>query len=328
MKIAFFSTNKFEKPYFDAMKEKHRIDYFDIPLNQQSAQLLDNHEAVCVFVNDEINQACVNILKQKHIKMILLRCTGYNNVDIKACHAAHIAVANVPQYSPHAVAEHALALLLCLNRKIHKAYTRIKEGNFDLNGLQGFDLYQKTIGIIGVGAIGQVFAQICHGLGCQILAYDPVKTDLPYIQWTDLNTLCQQSDIISLHCPLNDHTYHIINQQTLNLMKKNVILINTGRGALIDSQALIKSLKQQNIAGVALDVYELENNIFFQDHSLDIIQDDLLMRLTTFPNVLITSHQGFLTDEALHHIAQTTLNNLNQFVKNQYCQNLISSQEV
>lgn len=325
MKIAFFSTKKFEIPYFDALKEKHQIDYFDIPLNQQTAHLLHDHDAVCIFVNDGIDQACINILKQKNIKMILLRCSGYNNVDIKVCHQAGIPVANVPQYSPHAVAEHALALLLCLNRKIHKAYTRIKEGNFDLNGLQGFDLYQKKVGIIGVGAIGHVFAQICHGLGCQILAYDPIQPDLPYIQWTDLNRLCQQSDIISLHCPLNDSTYHIINEQTLKLMKKNVLLINTGRGALIDSKALIKALKQQNIAGVALDVYELESNIFFQDHSMDIIQDDMLMRLTTFPNVLITSHQGFLTHEALHHIAQTTMNNLNQFITDQYCENMISS---
>lgn len=324
MKIAFFSAKKFELPYFDEIKGKHQIDYFDIPLNQQSAYLINDHEAVCVFVNDDLSEACVNILKQKNIKIILLRCSGSNNVDIKACQQTGILVANVPQYSPHAVAEYTLALLLCLNRKIHKAYARIKEGNFDLSGLQGFDLYQKKVGIIGVGAIGWVFAEICHGLGCQILAYDPIKTNSPYIQWSDLKTLCQESDIISLHCPLNKETYHIIDEKTLGLMKKNVLLINTGRGALIDTQALIKALKQQQIAGVALDVYELESNIFFKDHSMDIIQDDILMRLTTFPNVLITSHQGFLTHEALQHIAQTTISNLNAIEKNKPCQNLLS----
>lgn len=323
MKIAFFSTNKFEPSYFDALKHEHQIDYFDIPLNHQSAHLINQHDAVCVFVNDEIDEACIKILKQKNIKIILLRCAGYNNVDLNVCQHLGILIANVPQYSPHAVAEHALALLLCLNRKLHKAYARIKEGNFDLTGLEGFDLYQKTVGIIGVGAIGQVFAKICHGLGCKVMAYDPIQNNLPHVKWTNLDTLFQQSDIISLHCPLNSKTYHIINEHTLKLMKKNVILINTGRGALIDSKALIYALKKQTIAGVGLDVYELESGVFFKDHSMDIIQDDQLMRLTTFPNVLITSHQGFLTHEALHHIAQTTMNNLHQILNKEFCPNLL-----
>jgi D-lactate dehydrogenase len=321
MKIAFFSTQKFEKIYFEQASKDHDIEYFYIPLNANTASLIDGHEAVCVFVNDMIDLACVQILQQKKIKFIALRCAGYNNIDLDACHQAHIKVVNVPQYSPHAVAEHALALLLCLNRKIHKAYARIKEGNFDLNGLQGFDLCHKTVGIIGLGAIGQVFAKICHGLDCHIMGYDPIKKDIPYIHWTDLNTLFKTADIISLHCPLNEKTHHIINHQSIQNMKKNVVIINTGRGALIDSKALIHALKKQKISGVALDVYELESGIFFYDHSMDIIQDDNLMRLTTFPNVLITSHQGFLTHEALEHIAQTTMQNIHQLHSGKNCPN-------
>ena len=323
MNIAFFSSKKFEKSYFDGIASSHHIEFFDFLLTAKTASVIDNHDAVCIFVNDIIDKACVKVLKQKKVKIIALRCSGYNNIDLEACRKANITVVNVPQYSPHAVAEHALTLLLCLNRKIHKAYARIKEGNFDLNGLEGFDLYQKTVGIIGVGAIGQVFAQICHGLGCKVLAHDPIPKNLNFIDWVDLPTLFKASDVISLHCPLTPTTQHIINPQSIRLMKNNVLLINTGRGALIDSYAIIQALKKKNIAGVALDVYEMESGVFFADHSMDIIQDDTLMRLITFPNVLITSHQGFLTHEALQHIAQTTMLNLNQVNDGQFCANIL-----
>lgn len=322
MRMAFFSTQKFETPFFDAKKPCH-IDYFNFSLNFKTAQVLDGQSVVCVFVNDKIDKACVKVLEKKRVQLIALRCSGFNNVDLEACRQAKIQVIHVPQYSPHAVAEHALALLLCLNRKIHKAYTRIKEGNFELNGLQGYDLYHKTVGIIGMGAIGQVFAKICRGLGCKILAYDPKQFDMPDVTWTDLKTIFKKSDVISLHCPLNTSTKHIINIESLKLMKKNLLLINTGRGALIDSKALTHALKKQWIAGVALDAYELESEIFYYDHSLDIIQDDILMRLTTFPNVIITSHQGFLTHEALEHIAHITIENIKLFEQGKKCRHRI-----
>lgn len=321
VKIAFFSTQKFEPAYYNSVP--HDIEFFDMPLNADTAWLINKHEVVCAFVNDNLDEACINVLQKKAVKLIALRCSAYNQVNLAACQQAQIKVVNVPQYSPHAVAEHALALLLCLNRKIHKAYTRIKEGNFELNGLQGINLYRKTIGIIGVGAIGKVFARIGHGLGCKILAYDPIKTKISYIEWTSLDTLISSADIISLHCPLNSETQHIINAQSFKLMKKNVLLINTGRGALIDSEALIDALKKQNIAGAAIDVYEWEGGIFYFDHSMDIIQDDALMRLTTFPNVLITSHQGFLTHEALSQIAKITLDNIQKIEKKLSCKNLL-----
>jgi D-lactate dehydrogenase len=323
MKIAFFSAQDVEIPFFEAKKGEHQLSYFKDHLDHNSIHLIQGHEAICVFVNDKLDAHNVQILKQKGVRFILLRCTGCNQVNLDACHQAKIAVANVPQYSPHAVAEHALGLLLCLNRKYHKSYLRVREGNFELKGLLGFDLYQKTIGIIGLGSIGRVFAQICHGLGMRVLAYDPITFQKNYIQAVNLNTLFKESDVISLHCPLNPATKHIINDASITLMKQGVFIINTGRGGLIESKALIRGLKSNQIGAVGLDVYEQEGAVFFEDHSTDIIQDDILMRLTTFPNVLITSHQGFLTKEALLTIAQTTFDNLAALSEQKHCPHIL-----
>ena len=323
MKIAFFSTQAFEIPYFEAEKGLHQISYFNEHLNRSSLPLIQGYEAICVFVNDVLDAHNILALKQKNLRFILLRCTGANQVDLNACHQANIPIANIPKYSPHAVAEHALGLLLCLNRKYHKSYLRIREGNFELKGLLGFDLYQKTIGIIGLGSIGTVFAEICHGLGMHVIGYDPIPMSNPHIKMESLAHLFGLSDIISLHCPLTPETKHMINVHAIAQMKPGVFLINTGRGGLIDSKALIKGLKSKKIGAVGLDVYEQESAVFFEDHSLDIIQDDVLMRLMTFPNVLITSHQGFLTEEALKNIAKTTFDNLNQLTNTNSCQNCL-----
>lgn len=323
MKIAFFSTQDLEIPFYEAEKGTHQISYFKEHLNSESIALIQDHEAICIFVNDMLDAHNIEILKQKNLRFILLRCTGANQVDLAACHQANIPIANVPNYSPHAVAEHALGLLLCLNRKYHKSYLRTRENNFELKGLLGVDLYQKTIGIIGLGAIGKVFAEICHGLGMQVIAYDPIPQTSPVVKMTTLAQVFHSSDIISLHCPLTPKSKHIINAHAISLMKPGVFLINTSRGGLIDSKALVKGLKSQHIGAVGLDVYEQENAVFFEDHSLDIIQDDVLMRLMTFPNVLITSHQGFLTREALQTIAKTTFANLNELIANNNCQHCL-----
>lgn len=323
MKIAFFSTQPFEVGYFKN-DVQHEWTFYVESLNANTVDMIQDAEAVCVFVNDQLDAKCIEKLAVKKIKCIALRCTGFNNVDLQACKQHQISVVNVPHYSPYAVAEHAMALILSLNRKIHKAYSRIKEGNFNLNGLQGFDLHGKTVGIIGLGAIGRVFAKICHGFGCRVLGYDPFVEIIPHVQMVNLTELCQQSDIISLHCPLNTETTHLINQSRIDLMKPHVMLINTGRGALIDSKALIQALKQKKIGALGMDVYEQESGLFFKDHSLDIIQDDILMRLTTFPNVIITSHQAFLTHEALEVIAKVTVENLNSLQDGHKCLNLVT----
>ena len=323
MKIAFFSTQVFEPQYFHQLTSKFEIHYFKESLNVNTVSLVQGFDAVCVFVNDQLNKACIEKLHQYGIRYIALRCAGFNNVDILACHQFHIPVVRVPRYSPHAVAEYAMALLLCLNRKIHKAYQRVREGNFELHGLQGFDLYQKTIGIVGLGAIGSLFAQICLGFGCKVIAYDPYIEKFPDVSMVDFKTLLAQADVISLHCPLTEETYHLIDDAEILQMKPQVILINTGRGALIQSKALVQGLKSGKLAGVALDVYEQETGVFFVDHSQDIIQDDILMRLVGFPNVIITSHQGFLTEEALHEIARVTMQNLSKLEQGLVCKNQI-----
>lgn len=322
MKIAFFSTQAFEVDYFKRAT-MHQWTFFAESLNVQTAQMIQDQEVVCVFVNDRLDAKCVEKLAEKRIRLIALRCTGFNNVDLDACRHHDIAVVNVPHYSPYAVAEHAMALILTLNRKIHKAYNRVKEGNFNLNGLQGFDLHGKTVGIIGLGAIGQIFARITHGFGCRVLGFDPHVHHIPYVEKLDLKILFQQSDIISLHCPLTHETRHMINAKSISQMKPHVMLINTGRGALMDTKALITALKQKKIGALGMDVYEQESGLFFKDHSLDIIQDDVIMRLTTFPNVLITSHQGFLTHEALEMISKVTLENIDSIELGKTCSNLI-----
>ena len=324
MKIAFFSTKKFEPHYFDEALQTHSIDYFTEPLDAEHAHLIHKHDVVCIFVNDTVDQRCVRMLKTKQVKIIALRCSGYNNVDLRACKKAHIKVVYVPKYSPHAVAEHTVALLLCLNRKIHKAYNRVKEGNFDISGLQGFELYKKTIGIIGLGAIGQVVADIFHGFGCNIIGCDPIRTNQDFIQWHNLASLLKKSDIICIHCPGNKNNYHLINSTNLQLLQKHALLLNTARGELLDTKALIAALKNNQLAGAALDVYEAERALFFQDNSMNIIQDDDLMRLISLPNVIITSHQGFLTHEALQKIAIITNDNLETINKGRICLNQLS----
>ncbi len=326
MKIAFFSTKSYDKQYFDLFNEGHELRYHEISLNPTSTELIKDETCVCVFVNDNLNAEVINALAAKQVKIIALRCAGFNNVDLGTAKAKNIKVVRVPSYSPHAVAEHAVALLLTLNRKTHKAYNRVREGNFSLEKLEGFDLYQKTVGVIGVGKIGKIFINIMKGFGCKILIYDIVQ-DPELIQkgisYVPLNELFAQSDIISLHCPLNPQTHHLINDSTLKLMKDHVYIINTGRGALIHTEDAIKHLKNGKIGGLALDVYEQESDFFFTDHSSDIINDDVLMRLMTFPNVIITSHQGFFTKEALTQIAHTTFANLKALNNTGVCDNEI-----
>ncbi len=320
MKIAFFDSHPFEQDAFTQVfaEHPHQLHFLSARLDSDSAASAEGFEAVCSFVNDRLDRACLERLRQLGVRLILLRSAGYNHIDLDAAKRLGLSICNVPEYSPYAVAEHAVALLLTLNRKTHRAFNRVRELNFSLDGLLGFDLHGKTIGIVGTGRIGSVFAHIMHGFGCRILANDlQPDTELEKtlnLHYVELSQLLCESDVISLHLPLTQQSRHLINQQAIAQMKSNVMLINTGRGALIDSKALIKALKLKQIGSAALDVYEEESGVFFEDHSTSGIDDDLLARLTTFPNVLITSHQGFFTREALSNIAQTTLDNVDEFV--------------
>ena len=316
MKIAFFSTKAYDREFFNRYVTTHEITYFEGRLRMPTVNLTKGYDAVCVFVNDRLNAEVIAALKENDVKLIALRCAGFNNVDLEAAKEHGIKVVRVPAYSPHAVAEHAVALILTLNRKTHKAYNRVREGNFSLERLTGFDLYGKTVGAIGTGKIGQVFCNIMLGFGCRVLAFDLMEDKelaSKGVEYLPLIDLLQQSDIISLHCPLNDQTRHIINKETIPMMKEGAMLINTSRGGLIDTVDVIEGLKSGRIGYVGLDVYEQEEKLFFKDLSENIIQDDLIMRLLSFPNVLITSHQGFFTEEALIQIAQTTLDNIDAF---------------
>lgn len=316
MKIAFFSTKSYDREFFNRYVTTHEIVYFEAPLNHQTVNLANGCTAICVFVNDKLDAGVITELKKAGVKLIALRCAGFNNVDIAAAKEQGIAVVRVPAYSPHAVAEHALALIMTLNRKTHKAYNRIREGNFSLDRLTGFDLYGKTVGVIGTGKIGQVFCDIMLGFGCKVLAFDLVvhqPTEAKGVMYLPLIDILSLSKIISLHCPLTEQTRHVINAQTIGMMSDNVMLINTSRGALIDTGAAIDGLKSGRIGYLGLDVYEQEEKLFFNDLSENIIQDDIIMRLLSFPNVLITSHQGFFTEEALTQIAQITLRNMDDF---------------
>jgi len=316
MKLALFNTKSYDRVYFNRYNTDHSLKFYDSPLNSESVELLSDCEGVCVFVNDQLNATVIDRLAAKNIKIIALRCAGFNNVDLKAAQAQSIAVVRVPAYSPHAVAEHAVALIMTLNRKTHKAYNRIREGNFSLERLTGFDLFGKTVGVIGTGKIGEAFAKIMKGFGCRVLAYDiqPNPELVAFgVEFVTLNDLYTASDIISLHCPLTPQTNHLINEETLQRMKPNAMLINTSRGGLIDTKAVIKVLKSGQLGYLGIDVYEQEADLFFNDFSESIIQDDVLMRLMSFPNVLITAHQGFFTEEALTQIAQTTFQNLTDF---------------
>lgn len=321
MKISFFSTQRYEKPVFDALKASHHHDihYYDFHLNKESVNAVLPTDVVCCFVNDSIDATVIDRLKVLGVKLIALRSAGFNHVDYVYAQKNGIQVCRVPSYSPEAVAEHALALILCLNRKIHQAHNRIREGNFSLDGLMGFNLYQKTVGIVGTGQIGTALARIIKGLGCNILAFDPIRSEDCLklgVHYVGFDVLLEKSDILSLHCPLNDSTFHMINANTLKKMKPGAMLINTGRGKLIDTKAVIDALKAKKLGYLGLDVYEEEESLFFEDHTSEIITDDIFCRLLTFPNVLITGHQGFFTSEALHNIATTTLENISHFEKN------------
>ncbi|MCL2152590.1 MAG: 2-hydroxyacid dehydrogenase [Oscillospiraceae bacterium] len=315
MKLAFFDAKPYDKKWFDKLNTKYEIVYFENKLTLTTTQLAKGCGAVCAFVNDEITAATIDALHEIGVKLIAMRCAGYNNVDVESAYGK-INIVRVPAYSPHAIAEHAMALLLTLNRKLHRAYNRTRDFNFSLVGLSGMDLYGKTAGVVGTGQIGRVFISICRGFGMNVIAYDPYPVKDSDITYTDLNTIFKESHIISLHCPLTDQTKHILDAEAFSRMRTGVIIINTSRGALIDTAALLDSLSSEKVGGAGLDVYEEESDFFYQDLSGTIIKDDILALLVSRPNVLLTSHQAFLTEEALANIAETTLKNLDEFFNN------------
>ncbi|NVK89270.1 MAG: 2-hydroxyacid dehydrogenase [Gammaproteobacteria bacterium] len=329
MKIALFSCKPYDRDYFSAAfaNSDYQLDFFTAACDEQSAAIAANYSAICVFVNDRLNADVLRVLAAGKTRYIALRCAGYNNLDIAVAKELGFKCARVPDYSPAAVAEHVLALLLTLYRSTHKAYNRVREGNFSLFGLQGQEIRGKTVGIIGTGKIGRVTAEIFHGFGCQLLGYD-IAPDHAWAQslglrYCEQSTLYQQSDIISLHCPLTADNHHMIDAQALKQMKPGVTLINTSRGGLLDTDAAYQALKERHLGFLAIDVYEEEGNLFFEDLSTDIIMDDLFMRLTTFPNVLITGHQGFFTEHALINIARTTRDNIVAMQSDSACAGLI-----
>ncbi len=321
MKIAFFDSHNFERSAFEtgngALKAPHEIDFLRVQLSHETAPLGLHYPAICAFVNDRLDRYIINMLADGGLKLVALRSAGYNNVDLDACREHNIKVVHVPAYSPYAVAEHALTLLMALNRKIHRAYNRVRELDFSLSGLVGFDLNGKTVGIVGTGRIGAILCRIMWGLGTKVLAYDPYKNEELVkqfgVEYVDLETLYRESDIISLQIPLLESTRYMINEKAISQMKPGVFIINTGRGALIDTKALIEGLKNKKIGGAGLDVYEEEEGIFFRNLSETGLQDDVLARLLTFPNVIVTAHQAFLTKEAIQNIATTTLQNISDF---------------
>ncbi|HEY4542563.1 MAG TPA: 2-hydroxyacid dehydrogenase [Noviherbaspirillum sp.] len=316
MRVAVFSTKQYDRSFLAAAnRHRHEFVYHDARLTPLTAALAQGCRAVCAFVNDQLSEETLTTLRAGGTELIALRSAGFNNVDLAAAERLGMTVARVPAYSPHAVAEHAVALVLSLNRHTCRAWNRVREGNFSLEGLLGFDLYGKTVGVIGTGRIGIIFAQIMHGFGCCLLAHDPYpNAQAPdYLGYVSLDELLGQADIVSVHCPLTPQTEHLIDEAAIARMKDGVMLINTSRGRVVDSRALLGGLKSGKIGFVGLDVYEEEENLFFQDLSDRPIADDLFMRLTTFPNVLITGHQGFFTREALHNIATVTLDNITAF---------------
>lgn len=314
--VAFYDTKPYDRHYFDraAGAERLRRHYHEFRLTRETVGSVQGAVAVCVFVNDRLDPACLEFLHAAGVRLVALRCAGFNNVDLATARRLGISVVRVPAYSPHAVAEHTVGLLLTLNRKIHRAYNRVREQNFSLNGLVGFDLAGKTIGVVGTGKIGRIAAQIFRGFDCRVLAYDP----FPSADWArergityaDFDTVLSSSDVLTLHLPLTPETHHLLNAKTLGRLRPGAYVVNTSRGGLIDTTALNHHLKSGHLGGVALDVYEEEEGIFFEDHSGSVLQDDELARLLSFPNVLVTSHQAFLTDEALSEIARVTTTNL------------------
>ena len=329
MRVVIFSAHKFEKEFLqNASGGKHDLIFVEVPLNKHTVGLAQNANAVCIFVNDDASAEVLELLHQSGVKFLLLRSAGYNNVNLDKAKQVGIKIARVPAYSPYAVAEHAIALMLALNRKLIRANSRVHELNFSLDGLTGFDMHLKTAGIIGTGQIGVVVAKILHGFGCRTLAFDPHRneelTTRYNVEYTDLESLYAQSDIITLHVPLLPQTKYMINRVSIAKMKENVMLINTSRGALVNTKDVIDGLKSGRIGYLGIDVYEEEAGLFFEDHSDDIIQDDVITRLLSFRNVLITSHQAFLTQTALENIADTTFDNLDCFENGRECKNEIT----
>ncbi|QDP00151.1 2-hydroxyacid dehydrogenase [Thalassotalea sp. PS06] len=328
-KVAVFSSKKYDQQFLEQFNQGGQLDlhFFESRLSRQTVELAQGFQAVCVFVNDVVDH---HVLEQLHtfgVNVVALRCAGFNNLDLKAARQFNIKICRVPEYSPEAVAEHTVGILLTLSRKFHKAYWRVRENNFALDGLMGFNLHGKTIGVIGTGKIGLATIKILLGFGCQVHCYDPYPNpDLQTLgaKYVTLDDLFSQSDIISLHCPLTPDTKHIIDSEALAKMKTGVVIINTSRGGLVDSNAIIGGLKSRKIGFLGLDVYELESELFFEDLSDDIVQDDIFTRLLTFPNVFITGHQGFFTEEALITIAQTTLDNIETLLSGKDCDNLIA----
>lgn len=316
-KIAFYDTKPYDHMWFDVFSKdlEMPIKYLEGRLNQDTAILARGCDTVCVFVNDEVDENTIMILQDIGVKLIALRCAGFNNVDLKAAEKYGMPIVRVPAYSPSSVAEHAAALLLSLSRKTHRAYTRTRDNNFSINGLMGFELAGKTVGVIGTGRIGKLFASIMKGFQLNVLAYDAFP-DLPSdLEYVSLEELFQKSDIISLHCPLTPETHHMINNQSINHMRSNVVIINTSRGGLIDTEALLNALITKQVAGAGLDVYEEEEGYFFEDLSNDILDDEHLARLLSLPNVLVTSHQAFFTEEATREIARVTMENIQIYRK-------------
>lgn len=317
IKVAFYDTKAYDVPSFEYYGNLHGIQFkfLETKLNENTTELAKGCEAVCVFVNDTVNRAVIQSLYDMGVKLIALRSAGYNNVDIRAAFGK-IHVVHVPAYSPYSVAEHAMALLLTSVRRIHKAYNRTRDFNFSLNGLTGFDLHGKNVGVIGTGKIGMIFTNICKGFGMNVLAYDKFPAKDSGLTYVELDSLFRNSDIISLHCPLTEETQHIIDSNAIEKMKKGVFIINTSRGGLIDAEALLNGIKSRVIGAACLDVYEEEADIFFEDRSGHILNDEILSRLISMPNVIVTSHQAFLTKEALHNIAETTVNNIKSYFTN------------
>jgi D-lactate dehydrogenase len=328
MKVSIFSTKSYDRQFFTAANNQHQHEliFLEPKLDRHTAILARDATAVCVFVNDEVDKNTLEFLADRDVNLIALRSAGYNNVDVPVAKALGLKIVRVPAYSPYAVAEHTVGLILTLNRKLHRAYNRVREGNFSLEGLLGFDLHGRTIGIIGTGKIGRVVAKIMTGFGCKVLAYDlhpNPECETMGVEYVDLLQLFARSDIITLHCPLTPETYHLVNEEAITKMKPHAMLINTGRGALIDTKAIIVALKSGQIGSLGLDVYEQESELFFEDLSDKIIQDDTFARLMTFPNVIITGHQAFFTEDAMRSISEVTLSNITQVERGQICENEI-----
>ncbi|MCC5946901.1 MAG: 2-hydroxyacid dehydrogenase [Nitriliruptoraceae bacterium] len=334
MRIAVFSTRPYDRRFLDAEAANHpelELTFLEARLDATTASLADGHDAVCAFVNDDLSAPVLDALAGSGVRLVTMRCAGFNNVDLEAARRNHITVTRVPAYSPYAVAEHTVALMLAVERRLHRAYNRVREGNFALEGLLGFDLRNKRVGIIGTGKIGQIVARIMRGFGCSLRAYDPFPNDevRDYgVRYVDLDTMFAECDVITLHCPLTPETHHLIDEAALNKMKPGVMIVNTSRGALIDTRAAIEALKDGRIGNLALDVYEEEGDLFFEDLSDKVIQDDVFSRLLTFPNVFITAHQAFFTEEALTNIAQTTLGNASVFARDERSGNELTPEEI